>query len=96
MKKILLSSITLFAILSMGKASPFLPVKTEETKQEISSNIKSVIIYLSGAEITHNDQVTLNAGRNKIGSKLCKKLRIKKPWRSKINKALYYLPRRNI
>lgn len=37
-----------------------------ETTHEVDVPVKSVIIYLNGAEITQSKQVNLNAGRNKV------------------------------
>ena len=39
---------------------------TPETTQDVSTPVKSVILYLNGAEVTHSTQVNLSAGRNKI------------------------------
>jgi uncharacterized protein (TIGR02231 family) len=37
-----------------------------ETTHEVSTPVKSVIIYLDGAEVMQSKQVSLNAGRNKV------------------------------
>ena len=58
MKKIFLSFIFF--------PSSILFANTPESTQEVSSPVKSVILYLDGAEVTHNAQVNLSAGRNKI------------------------------
>lgn len=46
--------------------SYFISVAGEDNKVEVKSPVKSVILYLDGAEVTHNSQVTLNAGRNVV------------------------------
>ncbi len=38
----------------------------DETPQKVEAPIKSVIIYLTGAEVTHRKKVTLEAGRNML------------------------------
>lgn len=38
----------------------------DDPKQEINSPVKSAILFLNGAEVTHNAQVNLTAGRNKV------------------------------
>ena len=58
MKKLFLSA---FSICVYG-----LTMGADDPKQEINSPVKSVILYLTGAEATHNAQVNLSAGRNKI------------------------------
>lgn len=60
MKKYLLSLFSM--LISIG----FVSGQNAEVPQEISSPVQSAIIYLYGAEVTHNKQVMLNAGRNKI------------------------------
>jgi uncharacterized protein (TIGR02231 family) len=51
----------LFAILAWSAAAA-----QTETTHEVSIPVRSVIIYLSGAEITQSKQITLEPGRNKI------------------------------
>ena len=46
--------------------SYFASTATDDPKQEINSPVKSVILYLNGAEVTHTAQVNLSAGRNKV------------------------------
>lgn len=44
----------------------FFTSAAEDPKQEINSPIKSVILFLTGAEVTHSAYVNLNPGRNKV------------------------------
>ncbi|MBI2968724.1 MAG: DUF4139 domain-containing protein [Bacteroidetes bacterium] len=39
---------------------------SNETVQEVSTQVKSVIIYLDGAELAHSAQVNLEVGRNRV------------------------------
>lgn len=59
MKKLLLISLAALASLTAG-------AQTTETAHEINAPVKSVIIYLTNAEVSHSKQVTLNAGRNRV------------------------------
>lgn len=43
-----------------------LSAQTTETSQEVNTPVKSVIIYLYGAEVSQTKTVTLSPGRNKI------------------------------
>jgi uncharacterized protein (TIGR02231 family) len=58
MKKIFFSFLCI--ITAVANAS------TTETAQDVSTPVKSVVLYLNGAEITHTTQVNLSAGRNKV------------------------------
>lgn len=53
-------SVFCFTVYCFASANP------DESKQEINSPVKSVILYLDGAEVTHNAQANLTVGRNKI------------------------------
>ncbi len=44
----------------------FFAFSKDDPKQEINSPVKSAIVYLDGAELTHTAQVNLSTGRNKI------------------------------
>ncbi|MDQ3046879.1 MAG: DUF4139 domain-containing protein [Bacteroidota bacterium] len=59
MKKPLLFSFAL--LLSLNSFA-----QPSESTQDVSVPVQSAIIYLYGAELSHNKQVTLNAGRNRI------------------------------
>jgi hypothetical protein len=57
MKKILFSLFLLASAFSFAST---------ETTQDISTPVKSVVLYLNGAEVTHTASVSLSAGRNKV------------------------------
>jgi len=59
MKKILFALSLTFLCFQNIKAQ-------KETVQSISPNIESAVIYLYGAELTHNPDIKLSIGRNKI------------------------------
>lgn len=56
MKKITILATALFAAIRA--------IAGDEVPQKIEAPVKSVIIYLTGAEVTHRKKVTLEAGRN--------------------------------
>lgn len=56
MKKCMLFALAVFTALRVSAG--------DEKPQKIEAPIKSVIIYLTGAEVTHKKKVTLEAGRN--------------------------------
>lgn len=55
---------TFLSLFLLASASAF-AITTEPT-QDISTPVKSVILYLNGAELTHQTPVTLSTGRNKV------------------------------
>ena len=55
---------TLLSLFFLPSALTF--AGTTETTQNVSTPVKSVILFLNGAEVTHNAQVNLSAGRNKV------------------------------
>jgi len=52
--------------LSIAMAFSFIANAQNDPTQTITSPVESAIIYLYGAEVTHNQQVNLAAGRNNI------------------------------
>ena len=53
-------------LLALSAVAGLPAVAQTETTQEVNAPVKSVIIYLTNAEVSHTKQVTLNAGRNRI------------------------------
>ncbi|MFL5764507.1 MAG: DUF4139 domain-containing protein [Bacteroidia bacterium] len=58
MKNILTSALLLFVLKSYCQVG--------EIRQEFSTPVQSVIVYLDGAEVNHSKSVKLNPGRNKL------------------------------
>lgn len=56
------NTLTAFLFLATG----FSAFAGDETVQKIETPVKSVIVYLTGAEVAHRKQVTLEAGRNQL------------------------------
>lgn len=54
------------ALLTFAAFAGLTAIAQTETSHEIDAPVKSVIIYLTNAEISHSKQVNLNTGRNRV------------------------------